>query len=86
MGVSRAAVLDALAEQSSSSPPRTTTVSDIAESLGADAQTVRVHATRLVECGLARRDDGGIRVTSPGATVAKLDVEGVVVVDPEEEQ
>jgi DNA-binding IclR family transcriptional regulator len=87
MGVSRAAVLDALAAHSDPSPTQTTTVAAIAAALDADCHAVRACVRHLVDCGLARREgEDGVRVTRPGAAVAAMDVEGVVVVDVESEE
>jgi DNA-binding IclR family transcriptional regulator len=84
MGVSRAAVLDALAAQSEPEPPRTTTVADLTAAVDADCRAVRGQVGNLVDCGLASRDgEKGVRVTRAGAAVAAMDVEGVVVVDVE---
>jgi len=80
MTVTRAAVLTAVADQSRPSPPRRTTVGELAAALDADCQTVGKQVAHLVDCGLVRRDDGDVRVTRVGAAVAAMDVEGVVVV------
>ena len=87
MGLSRAAILDALAAESEPEPSRTTTVDGLAAALDADRDAVRVRVRGLVDCGLASHDhEGGVRVTRSGAAVAAMDVEGVVVVDLEGEK
>jgi hypothetical protein len=85
MPVTRWAVMEALDAASQADPERWTTVSAIANDLGTDEEVVRTHLDRLATCELATvRTDGTARITITGQELLELDVEDVVVVDPEE--
>ena len=84
MAVTRRAVLEQLTTASDSETRETTTVEALAAALEADERTIESHLHGLADCELARiRSDGSVRVTVTGEELLELDLDELVIVDPE---
>jgi len=84
MSVTRRDVLEALKGQSDASAGERTSVEALTDALAVDERTVREHLDGLESCELADIDaDGGVRITVTGEELLALDLDEMIVVDPE---
>lgn len=84
MSVTRRAVLEELAAASDAETRQTTTVEALSSAIDADRHTIEAHLDGLCECELAQISAGGhARVTITGEELLELDVNEMIVVDPE---
>ncbi|MFD1564483.1 hypothetical protein ACFR99_13105 [Haloarchaeobius amylolyticus] len=83
MAVTRREVLEHLAT-ASDGETRETTIEALAAALEADERTIESHLHGLADCELARiRSDGSARVTITGEELLELELDELVIVDPE---
>ncbi|RCU44368.1 hypothetical protein DU504_16540 [Haloplanus salinus] len=77
-------MLEELDRQSDASAGERTSVESLTDALAADERTVRKQLDGLVSCELADIDaDGQIRITVTGEELLALDLDEMIVVDPE---
>ena len=84
MSVTRRDVLEKLATQSDADAGIRTSVEALADALATDERTVREHLQKLESCELADIDpNGAIRITITGEELLALDLDEMIIVDPE---
>jgi len=84
MSVTRRDVLEELDRQSDASAGEPTSVESLTDALVVDERTVRKHIDGLESCELADLDtDGQVRITVTGEELLALNLDEMIVVDPE---
>jgi DNA-binding transcriptional ArsR family regulator len=84
MSVTRRDVLERLEGRSDASTGERTSIEALTETLAVDERTVREHLDGLESCELADVDsDGQARITVTGEELLALDLDEMIIVDPE---
>jgi hypothetical protein len=84
MSVTRRDVLEELERQSDASTEERTSVESLTDALAVDERTVRERLDGLESCALADVGaDGQARITVTGEELLALDLDEMIVVDPE---
>jgi len=84
MPVTRRDVLERLDSQSDADTEERTSVDALATLLATDERTVREHLQRLESCELVDvGPDGRVRITVTGEELLALDLDEMIIVDPE---